>query len=239
MIQKVKLEFGTGPLVVGTITRRDWLPSGGHKIDYTCDIVEIRLDQIGLETSGWRDDIKVIEEAGIPVLVTLRLVAEGGAWARPDLERLPFLASALEEASCIDVEYLSETRIPLCAMAKGLGKPVIVSYHNFERTPALSELEDILGQIRESSSVAIPKITTMVLRPEDVVTLENLLGRNQRAPLCVMGMGDLGTQTRVLFPSLGSCLTYGYLDAPSAPGQLPAARLKELIAGGPRPPGAV
>ncbi len=233
MIQKVKLEFGAGPLVVGTITRHDWLPSGGHKIDYACDIVEIRLDQVGLETSGWRDDVKAIEAAGIPVLVTLRLAGEGGGWARPDLERLPILASVLGEASCIDVEYLSETRRPLCAMAERLGKPVIVSYHNFERTPALPELEDILGKIRECSSVAIPKITTMVLRPEDVVTLKTFLSRNRQAPLCVMGMGDLGTETRVLFPSLGSCLTYGYLDSPSAPGQLPAARLKQLIAGGP------
>jgi 3-dehydroquinate dehydratase len=36
-------------------------------------------------------------------------------------------------------------------------------------------------------------------------------------------MGPLGPQTRVEFPKLGSCFTYGYLDEPVAPGQ-PAAR---------------
>jgi 3-dehydroquinate dehydratase len=38
-------------------------------------------------------------------------------------------------------------------------------------------------------------------------------------------MGKLGPQTRVLFPKLGSCLTYGYLDVPVAPGQISAREL--------------
>jgi 3-dehydroquinate dehydratase len=48
-------------------------------------------------------------------------------------------------------------------------------------------------------------------------------------------MGALGKQTRTAFPKLGSCLTYGYLDKPAAPGQLAAAalvrRLKKLLPG--------
>ena len=42
-------------------------------------------------------------------------------------------------------------------------------------------------------------------------------------------MGPLGPQTRIDFPKLGSCLTYGYLDAPVAPGQVSARELMRQL----------
>jgi len=51
------------------------------------------------------------------------------------------------------------------------------------------------------------------------------LSRRGKQPLCVIGMGNAWKQTRVSFPKLGSCLTYGYLDQPTAPGQVSAAEL--------------
>ena len=60
-------------------------------------------------------------------------------------------------------------------------------------------------------------------------SLKQLLAKDWGLPLCVIGMGTLGTPTRTDFPRLGSCLTYGYLDTPVAPGQLSArARLDHL-----------
>ena len=35
---------------------------------------------------------------------------------------------------------------------------------------------------------------------------------------------------RTLFPTLGSCLTYGYLDESAAPGQVAASELVEKLA---------
>ena len=61
----------------------------------------------------------------------------------------------------------------------------------------------------------------------DIKTLEQLLAKKWEVPLCVIGMGPLGTSTRVSFACSGSCLTYGYVDTPSAPGQLSA---QELVA---------
>jgi len=43
--------------------------------------------------------------------------------------------------------------------------------------------------------------------------------------LCVIGMGRAWSETRIEFATLGSCLTYGYLDKPAAPGQISAAEL--------------
>jgi 3-dehydroquinate dehydratase type I len=69
----------------------------------------------------------------------------------------------------------------------------------------------------------------MIQREEDVATLRQLLARKWPVPLCVIGMGARGAATRVEFAKLGSCLTYGYLDAPSAPGQPSAAELVALM----------
>ena len=49
--------------------------------------------------------------------------------------------------------------------------------------------------------------------------------------VCVIGMGPKWTHTRVLFPKLGSCLAYGYLDHATAPGQMSAAELTRQLAG--------
>jgi hypothetical protein len=62
-----------------------------------------------------------------------------------------------------------------------------------------------------------------------VETLQGLLAEPLEKPLCIIGMGPLGTETRVAFSLVGSCLTYGYLDKPSAPGQMSAARLVERL----------
>nr|URC24566.1 major capsid protein [Myoviridae environmental samples] len=52
-----------------------------------------------------------------------------------------------------------------------------------------------------------------------------VLAKTLAKPLCVIGMGALAQKTRVAFSTQGSCLTYGFLDASTAPGQMSAAEL--------------
>lgn len=243
-----KVEVGKTPRVVGTITTRASLPSSSKIRDFGCDIVEVRLDLIGADTPNWLSECQAIEATGSPVLLTLRSVLEGGRWTGPDQDRLPFITAALESLSCVDVELASGICDAVCSKAAKLGRPVIVSYHNFDRTPALEELENILGKMRKFPA-AVPKISTMVTGADDIETLKTLIRRHAgkanghpassasrvgRAvpcpPVCVIGMGVMATETRVSFAKLGSCLTYGYIDSTSAPGQLPARELRERLA---------
>lgn len=228
-----KVELGKVPRVVGSITTRKSLPGGGGVPEYPCDIVEVRLDMIGLDTPDWLAECRAIEAAGRPVLLTLRSAAEGGQWTARDEDRLPHILAALEALSSVDVELNSSICGAVCAKALQLGKPVVVSYHNFHHTPSLAELEEILGRMRQLPA-AIPKLTTLVTGEADIGTLEALLAGHRDKPLCVIGMGPLATQTRVSFPRLGACLTYGYIDATSAPGQLPASELRSRLAGSQR-----
>jgi 3-dehydroquinate dehydratase-1 len=223
-----QLTLGTTPRVVGTLSTRESLPSAYPTDDYTCDVVEVRLDKIGPGTRGWMKDCQAMEAAGFPVVLTLRLADEGGKWKEADEKRQPILSAAMESLASIDVELKSKLCVPLCRQAQELGKCIIVSTHNFKRTPGFRDLKGVLDRILDIPC-AIPKISTMIAEDADVRTLRRLLETDSPRPVCIVGMGSKGTKTRVLFPSLGSCLAYGYLDSPCAPGQLPSSMLIQYM----------
>jgi 3-dehydroquinate dehydratase-1 len=221
------LSVGPVPRVVGTITMPETLATAGAGGDRPCDIVEIRLDKLGGNAPEWLMKAKAIEARGFPVLCTVRLAAEGGDWRRPDEERTGLFAMALEHLSAVDVEFQSRLLAKVANMARAARKPLIVSAHDFVKTPPLRALQNLVLEAGRYASVV--KVTTMITRPADVRTLRELLEQDCGVPLCVMGMGPAGTETRTLFPTLGSCLTYGYLDASAAPGQVAASELVEKL----------
>lgn len=211
------------PQVVGTITQAATLNDFRVTDPRSCDIVEMRLDKIGFSATDWITKGKAVELQGVPVIFTLRLAAEGGEWRRPDEERSGYFALALENFAAIDVEWQSRLVKKLSRDARKAGKALIVSAHDFVKTPPLSSLQNLVMEAAQYATII--KITTMITRPADVATLRELLKGEWPVPLCVMGMGEQGTETRVLFPTLGSCLTYGYLDESAAPGQIAAPEL--------------
>lgn len=226
------LTIGQVPRVAGTISHRHTLEEGPSGLIKLCNLVEVRLDEIGIYGPNWMSDCQVFEDAGLPVIVTMRLQAEGGKWTEADRARAPMMESALARISTIDIEFRSALCESLCSLAEEKDKYLIVSYHDFNGTPALSELQDVLFQIAQHPH-ALPKISTMVNTKDDIDVLKHLLDTKIHAPFCVIGMGSKGTRTRTAFPLLGSCLTYGYIDKPSAPGQLPSHQLvqhmRELV----------
>src|SRR5439155_164041 len=127
------------------------------------------------------------------------------------------LRKALPSVSAIDVEFRSAlAESGLYQDCEAQGKALISSFHDFEETPALEELSIIVSRAQRRASIV--KISTMINTASDIKTLEQLLAKKWEVPLCVIGMGPLGTSTRVSFACSGSCLTYGYVDTPSAPG---------------------
>ena len=180
-----------------------------------------------LEFEGWLEAGRTIEAAGKPVFATFRLALEGGLWTRPDSDRLPLFELALEALSGIDIELQSRILEPVTTLARQKGKLCIVSHHDFHRTPPVAELEHIIHRAQEVGSIV--KIASFIHSPDDLETLRALLRRSWKKPLCLIGMGPLGRESRLNFPLEGSCLTYGYLDSPGAPGQFSAAELSEHL----------
>ena len=220
-----RLQMGHVPVVAGTIITAEFLSKcAANPQPLPCDVVELRLDGLP-DYAGWLADAKKIESNGTPVFVTLRLAIEGGRWDRPDTERLSTLRAALEYLSGVDVELASPLAEQIGAEARQRGKLCIISHHDFQKTPPVAELERILGRAGELGSIA--KIAATANSEEDVAQLRSLLQKPWKSPVCVIGMGPFGRETRLSFPREGSCLTYGYLDVPGAPGQFSARELRD------------
>lgn len=209
------LWLGRQPKVVGTISLPATLAQAGP---FPCDIVEVRLDLTGTNA---------LRPLAQPTIATIRLASEGGRWNGFDADRLPLFDAALQTVTTVDIEYRSPLMKQVSALACRYGKPLIISYHDFERTPPLAELQQVIRTAANYGTVV--KIATRTETEEDVVTLRALFAEQCSASVCLLGMGALGPRTRLEFPRLGSCLTYGHLDAPVAPGQVAAAELMNQL----------
>jgi 3-dehydroquinate dehydratase-1 len=62
-----------------------------------------------------------------------------------------------------------------------------------------------------------------------VRSLARLLVDASDIGLIAIGMGDAGVATRVLFPALGSLLTYAHGGNATAPGQIPLVEMQQLL----------
>lgn len=207
--------LGDRPRVVGTVSQAGTLAQLPTE---DCDIVELRLDLIGA------DALRQLDQ---PVIATIRLANEGGQWTQPDADRLPLFDAALQHYTAADIELRSPLLEKVSALAAKHQKALIVSYHDFDKTPPLDELKKVMAKAANYGTVV--KIATLAKTEDDLATLRGLFRENCSAALCVLGMGPLGPQTRIEFPRLGSCLAYGYLDAPVAAGQPSARELMEQL----------
>jgi 3-dehydroquinate dehydratase-1 len=215
---------GARPLVVGTLSSLESAAVEG----FAGDIVEVRLDKTS-RPFDWLTHCQAIEAAGKPVLLTARLRSEGGEWEADDGPRLEACREALRGLAAVDVELSSPICRTVAEEAEELQKICVVSSHDFQKTPPLSELCAVIEKAQQMGSIV--KVATMIHQASDVVVLESLLQLTWAKPLCVIGMGNAWSETRVRFAQLGSCLTYGYLDKPTAPGQLSAAELVRQLRG--------
>ena len=210
------LAVGAAPRVVGTLCSLE------RRGELFGDIVEVRLDKIRYG-ADWLDRCVALQSGGKPVLLTVRLGAEGGGWEADDQERLELYRKGVRELAAVDVELRSVICRKVAREAARLQKASVISYHDFAKTPPLRELCAIVKEAHQIGSIA--KVSTLIQRESDVEVLRSLLRRRWARPLCVIGMGRAWTKTRISFATRGSCLTYGYIDKPTAPGQMSAAEL--------------
>jgi 3-dehydroquinate dehydratase/shikimate dehydrogenase len=104
--------------------------------------------------------------------------------------------------------------------------PVCVSYHNFEKTPAL---EPVLRRLRKHGA-DIYKIATTARKPTDNLRLIDFSREHQDHPLIVLAMSEIGVASRILVVPLGSLFTYAspMAENGTAPGQISAKLMRTL-----------
>lgn len=193
------------------------------------DVAEIRIDLFKDYSAEYiLDNIKRFQR--LPTIATIRLKAEGGNWTRSEDERRGLFKALLPHVDAIDIELgATETISALLPDLAQTGKKLVVSYHNFRFTPSKAELDEIILQANNLGA-DIVKIATLTKNLEDVQRLATVLVSNERRNMIAIGMGAPGLVSRVLFPALGSVLTFAsYGELRTAPGQLPFAMMFDMM----------
>jgi len=217
--------------VVGTVHSLRSLTAALALRKNAVDFLEVRVDAF-TQTDACAHLEKNIRRLRAPLIVTVRHPLEGGAGRLSPSQRRALFQRFLPFASLVDVELRSANSLQdVIAEAQSSGIGVILSHHDFRKTPSLARLRE-LRQNAKSAGGSIFKVAATTRTPRDLATLlEFLTSPGGASPsLAVMGMGAFGKISRLALGKAGSVLNYGYLDKQQVSGQWPAALLKERLA---------
>ena len=223
-----EVELGKIPVVIGTL-------SGNieHPVDVVkkIDLFELRIDTFKAQEVTYITEIihSLKRVYGKPLLATIRSKAEGGAVEINDDKRYEIYKEVIPLVDAVDVELSStdllKRVLPVC---KGRGKLLIASYHNHDETPGDRQLEKLVSDGKEIGA-DIVKIAVTANSKEDLSRLISFTIKNRDKGLITISQGSIGTISRIVTPILGSLMTYGYIDMPSAKGQLSAFEIVEHL----------
>ncbi|KAL1803835.1 bifunctional 3-dehydroquinate dehydratase/shikimate dehydrogenase, chloroplastic isoform X2 [Daucus carota subsp. sativus] len=184
------------------------------------DLVEVRLDSLK-RFDPPRDVDYLIKQCPLPILFTYRPRWEGGQYDGDEESRLEVLQLAMElGADYIDVELKAADKFNTLMRAKKPEKcKLIVSSHNYQYTPSVEDLGNLVAVI-QASGADIVKIATFALDITDVARIFQITVHSQ-VPIIALVMGERGLISRILCPKFGGYLTFGTLESGvvSAPGQ--------------------
>ncbi|QLY80889.1 type I 3-dehydroquinate dehydratase [Clostridium intestinale] len=216
------------------------LEEANYLKDLDVDIVEWRVDffEHVTDIEKVKQALKEIREVlkNKPIIFTFRSKREGGEKeiSSKFYVELNKAASETKLVDIIDVELFNEEKDvnKLVEIAHLNDVAVIISNHDFDKTPAK---EEIISRLRKSDELGgdIPKIAVMPNSVEDVITLLDAtrIVKEQyvNGPIITMSMAGKGVISRVSGELFGSALTFGAAKKVSAPGQISVVDLRNII----------
>jgi 3-dehydroquinate dehydratase-1 len=174
---------------------------------------------------------------GIPILFTRRAQREGGQVIALDEAGVLELYEAAARSGHVDLLDFEMANEPAHVaqvrdLARRHGIPVVLSFHDFQRTPEAAELRERFAQAQRLGG-DVAKVAVM---PQSVEDVHRLLGATLEAsrtlaiPVISMAMGPVGAVTRLCGGAFGSALTFAVGAAASAPGQIAIEEVRTALA---------
>lgn len=212
--------------VAGTVHSPPCLKAALRTAPGTLDFFEIRVDSL----AGMQEKLlRQLPGLKLPLIITVRHPLEGGAHALSAAKRRECYGRFLPHAALLDIELRSVKSMADVISSAQKGKvSIILSYHNFQKTPSLKQLRHLAAAARRAGADVF-KVAVTVSTPQDLAVLLEFQ-QSQKMPLSLMGMGRYGKVSRLLFAQAGSVLNYGFLGSAQVAGQWPAVLLKKRIA---------
>ena len=191
------------------------------------DYVEIRLDF--LKSEQVPKTLEIIKKDLNKVVCTLRPKTEGGKFAGNEKERISIIKLIAEyNPFLLDIEFntLNKNK-ELFKYLKSTKTKLLVSWHDFKKTPENSELKNKIKQMSKFSTNV--KIVSTAKSTDDSTRMLELYNNKGKNNLISFAMGDFGRISRILCLYLGSPYTYVSLGKAIAPGQFSVDEVKKII----------
>ncbi len=172
-----------------------------------------------------------------PLLYTFRTAAEGGEKPASFEAYSKMLLAAAETGlvDLVDVELMSASEEEVWDLVDKLHErkvAVIGSNHDFHKTPETGEMLARLHKMQDLG-MDITKIAVMPNDRGDVLRLlETAVCMSEEAgnsPCVTMSMGKTGVISRIAGAFDGSAITFATAGAASAPGQIPASDMAQIL----------
>ncbi|MEK0349256.1 MAG: type I 3-dehydroquinate dehydratase, partial [Nitrosopumilus sp.] len=127
----------------------------------------------------------------------------------------------------LDVEFNTLKRnSSLVKYLKSTKTKLLVSWHDFKKTPSSAELKKKMKQMSKFSSNV--KIVCTAKSTDDSNRMLELYSKKGKISLISFAMGDFGRISRILCLYLGSPYTYVSLGKAIAPGQFSVDEVKKI-----------
>lgn len=205
-----------------------------------CDLVEWRVDFFQeTEEEEWLEQtLSFVREllGEMPILFTFRTKEEGGerSISMEEYRSWNIVAAASGCVDLVDVELNrgEELLQEITEQVHAHGGKVVASFHDFGKTPEKEMLLAILCKMQELGA-DISKAAVMPKCEQDVLTLldTSVAMKTQYAdrPYITMSMSARGGISRLSGALTGSALTFATAGQASAPGQMDAVMVKQVL----------
>ena len=191
------------------------------------DYVEIRFDFLKAEQIP--QVLENVKKELKKIVCTLRPKSEGGKFDGNERERISILKLIAEyNPFLLDVEFNTmKKEKSLVKYLKMTKTNLLISGHDFKKTPNFTELKKKLNQMSKYSSNV--KIVTTAKTTDDSTRVLQLYNKKGKINLIAFAMGDSGRISRILSLYLGSPYAYVSLGKAIAPGQFSVDEIKKII----------
>jgi 3-dehydroquinate dehydratase-1 len=191
------------------------------------DYVEVRFDFLKIEQIP--NAIEIIKKDLNKIVCTLRPKTEGGKFLGNEKERIAIIKLIAEyNPFLLDIEFNTlKKNSSLVKYLKSTKTNLLVSWHDFKKTPNSTELKKKLNQMSKFSSNV--KIVCTAKSTNDSTRMLELYSKKGKNNLIAFTMGDFGRISRILCLYLGSPYTYVSLGKAIAPGQFSVDEVKKII----------
>jgi 3-dehydroquinate dehydratase / shikimate dehydrogenase len=191
-----------------------------------CDLTELRIDfieDIDSDKLGELLSLKTKE-----VIVTCRSKSTGGKFTGSNEEKVKLIKQAIDNgADYVDLEIELGPEIIKGIIKNKKRAKIIVSYHNFDKTPKVEELGGIYSKIKKLNPDFVKIVSHANSINDNFEIFKLLKGKQGLISFC---MGLRGEISRILAPKFESLFTFASLEGnkESAPGQVTIKEIKEV-----------